>query len=87
MGQDQRCSAEHFGAVAENARGDMHGTGRMLREAEKVRTNLLGEADAFKSARTSASVGYLLDRSGGAASSSAAMGRPTVAVRAAVPLI
>jgi hypothetical protein len=24
LGQDQRCGAEHFGAVAENARGDMH---------------------------------------------------------------
>jgi hypothetical protein len=33
-----------------------------LREAEKLRTKLLGEADTFKSARTNASIGYLLDR-------------------------
>jgi integrase len=40
----------------------LHGTARTLREAEKLRTKLLSESDAFKSARTNASIGYLLDR-------------------------
>src|SRR5882762_4588479 len=37
-------------------------TAPTLREAEKLRTKLLAEADGFKSARTNASLGYLLDR-------------------------
>jgi hypothetical protein len=39
-----------------------HATARTEREAEKLRTKLLAEADAFRSARTNASLGYLLDR-------------------------
>jgi integrase len=40
----------------------LNGTAPTVREAEKLRTKLLAEADAFKSSRTNASLGYLLDR-------------------------
>jgi hypothetical protein len=40
----------------------LQGTAPTVREAEKLRTGLLAEADAFKSARTNASLGRLLDR-------------------------
>jgi len=40
----------------------LHGTARTEREAEKLRTKLLAEADAVRSASTNASLGYLLDR-------------------------
>jgi integrase len=40
----------------------LQGTAPTMREAERLRTKLLGEADSFRSARTNASVGYLLDR-------------------------
>jgi integrase len=40
----------------------LHGTAPNLREAEKLRTKLLVEADTFRAARTNASLGYLLDR-------------------------
>lgn len=40
----------------------MHGKAATLKEAEKLRTKLLSEADSFRSARTNATLGYLLDR-------------------------
>ncbi len=40
----------------------LQGTAPTARAAEKLRTKLLAEADAFKSARTNASLGRLLDR-------------------------
>jgi hypothetical protein len=40
----------------------LRGTAPTAREAEKLRPKLLAEADAFKSSRTSASLGLLLDR-------------------------
>jgi integrase len=40
----------------------LQGTAPTVKEAEKLRTKLLGEADTFRSARTNASLGYLLDR-------------------------
>lgn len=40
----------------------LQGTAANLREAEKLRTKLLAEADSFRSARTRATLGYLLDR-------------------------
>jgi hypothetical protein len=40
----------------------LQGTAPTMREAERLRTKLLGEADTFRSARTNASLGYLLDR-------------------------
>jgi len=40
----------------------LQGTAPTAREAEKVRTKLLAEADTFKSARTNAWLGRLLDR-------------------------
>jgi integrase len=39
-----------------------HGSAATATEAEKLRTKLLAEADEFLSARTNASLGYLLDR-------------------------
>jgi integrase len=40
----------------------LQGTAPTMKEAEKLRTKLLGEADTFRSARTNASLGYLLNR-------------------------
>ncbi len=40
----------------------LQGTASTAREAEKLRTKLLAEADTYRSARTNASLGYLLDR-------------------------
>jgi integrase len=40
----------------------LQGTAPTVREAEKLRTKLLAEADTYRSARTNASLGYLLDR-------------------------
>ena len=40
----------------------LQGTAPTMREAERLRTKLLGEADTFRSARTNASLGYLMDR-------------------------
>ena len=40
----------------------LHGTAPTEREAEKLRTKLLAEADQFRSARTAANLSYLLDR-------------------------
>jgi len=40
----------------------LQGTASTVREAEKLRTKLLAEADTYRSARTNASLGHLLDR-------------------------
>jgi hypothetical protein len=40
----------------------LQGTAPTVKEAEKLRTKLLGEADTFRASRTNASLGYLLDR-------------------------
>ncbi|HZC72797.1 MAG TPA: hypothetical protein VE442_19025, partial [Jatrophihabitans sp.] len=40
----------------------LHGKAPTFKEAEKLRTKLLSEADSFRSARTNATLGYLLDR-------------------------
>jgi integrase len=40
----------------------LQGTARTSKEADKLLTKLLRQADAFRSARTSATLGYLLDR-------------------------
>jgi integrase len=40
----------------------LQGTAATIKEAEKLRTKLLGEADTYRSARTNASLGFLLDR-------------------------
>ena len=40
----------------------LQGSARTQKEADKRLTKLLGEADTFRSARTSATLGYLLDR-------------------------
>jgi hypothetical protein len=40
----------------------LHGSATTAEDAEKLRTKLLAEADEYLSARTNASLGYLLDR-------------------------
>jgi integrase len=40
----------------------LQGSAATEKEAEKLRTKLLAEADAFQTARTNASLGYLIDR-------------------------
>jgi integrase len=59
-GYEVRVSAGTDPVTGERLR--LQGTAPTERAAEKLRTKLLAEADAFRSARTNASLGYLLDR-------------------------